>query len=265
MALHITSVGTGPPRVAFLHGLLGQGKNLATIAKAVADTHPGLLVDLPDHGRSPWSDDFSYAAMADVVAAELRARDGGAPLTVLGHSMGGKVAMMVALRHPDLVGALVVADIAPDASARGRGFDALVSALVELDLGSLTSRADADAALAQRVPSAGVRSFLLQNLHRDGRDGWRWLPNLALLQRSLDDIADWPADADGTFEGPVLWLRGADSDYVTPASAPAMRALFPRYRLITVKNAAHWLHADQPDAVARTLAAFLASPGVSPR
>lgn len=265
MELHVTQVGTGTPRVAYLHGLLGQGKNLATIAKAVADTHPGLLVDLPNHGRSPWTDGFGYAGTADVVADELRRRAGGAPLTVLGHSMGGKVAMALALRHPDVVGALVVADIAPDDSAGGYGFGSLVSALVDLDLDAVSSRAEADAALAPEIPDAGVRSLLLQNLHRDGRDGWRWLPNLALLQRALPTISGWPSELAGPYEGPVLWLRGADSGYVTPANAPAMRALFPRARLVTVKNAGHWLHADQPEAVARTLRVFLDSPGVSPR
>ena len=119
MELHTTAIGRGTPRVAYLHGLLGQGKNLATVAKAVSASDPGLLYDLPNHGRSPWTEGFGYASMADAVAADLRDRLGhGTPVTVLGHSMGGKTAMALALRHPDLVRGLVVADISnPDAPA----------------------------------------------------------------------------------------------------------------------------------------------------
>lgn len=260
MELHATRVGTGTPRVAYLHGLLGQGKNLATIAKAVSASDPGLLYDLPDHGRSPWTDSFGYAEWADLVAADLRTRlSPGVPITVLGHSMGGKTAMALALRHPDLVRGLVVADIAPDDSSHGYGFHRLVTALQELPLARVGSRQDADALLSERVKDAGVRSFLLQNLHRAPGGGWRWLPNLDLLARALPQISGWPGGLRGTYDGPVLWLRGGDSGYVTDEHAPAMRALFPRTRLVTIKGAGHWLHADQPEAVAATLDAFLAT------
>ena len=130
MALHTMRIGSGVPRVAYLHGLLGQGKNLATIAKAVSATDPGVLIDLPNHGRSPWTSTFGYADWADDVAAELRALlPPGVPITVFGHSMGGKTAMALALRHPTLVRALVVADIAPDDSSHGYGFARLVNGL----------------------------------------------------------------------------------------------------------------------------------------
>lgn len=259
VALHVTQVGTGTPRVAYLHGLLGQGKNLATIAKAVAGAEPGLLYDLPNHGRSPWTGSFGYAAWADVVAADLRDRLGPAtPISVLGHSMGGKTAMALALRHPSLVRGLIVADIAPDDSSHGYGFGRLLRSLRELPLDRIETRADADAALAASVREPGVRAFLLQNLHRAPGGGWRWLPNLALLEDSLPQISGWPAGLHGPFTRPVLWMRGGDSGYVTDEHAPTMRALFPHARLVTIKNAGHWLHADQPDAVAGALAIYLA-------
>ena len=259
MDLHATPVGTGTPRVAYLHGLLGQGKNLATIAKAVSATDPGLLYDLPNHGRSPWTNSFGYAEWADIVADDLRRRlPAGTPITVMGHSMGGKTAMALALRYPDLVRGLVVADIAPDDSSHGYGFQRLITALQDLPLRQVGSRQDADALLAMSVKDAGVRSFLLQNLHR-APDGWRWLPHLDLLARALPQISGWPSGLRGTYQGPVLWVRGGESGYVTDEHAPAMRALFPRTRLVTIKGAGHWVHADQPEAVSATLDAFLAS------
>lgn len=260
MDLHTTSIGGGTPRVAYLHGLLGQGKNLATIAKMVAETDPGLLYDLPNHGRSPWDDDFGYASMADAVAADLRDRLGrSATVTVVGHSMGGKTAMAMALRHPSLVRGLVVLDIAPDDSSHGYGFHRLIGALKGLDLTAFETRADADAALAEQVREEGVRSFLLQNLHRAPGGGWRWLANLDLLERALPLISGWPAGIRGTYDGPVLWLRGGESGYVTEEHVPTMKALFPRARLVTIKHAGHWLHAEQPQAVGKSLAMFLAS------
>ncbi len=258
--LHVTSAGTGTPRVVFLHGLLGQGKNWAGIAKSLGTgpqgpDFPGLLVDLPNHGRSPWTSDLSYPALADAVAADLAARL-TEPVCLVGHSMGGKVAMALALRHPELLRSLVVVDISPVAAGEGYGFGHFVAAMRALDLGALGDRSDADAALAPAVPDAGVRAFLLQNLHRSGRD-WRWLPNLALLADRMDAVGSWPADLGGSFDAPTLWIRGARSDYVTAEHGPAMRALFPRARLVTVKDAGHWVHADRPDAVTAVLRAFL--------
>lgn len=259
MGLHTTAIGRGTPRVAYLHGLLGQGKNLATIAKAVATTDPGLLYDLPNHGRSSWTTDVGYATMADTVATDLRERIGhGPPVTVVGHSMGGKTAMAIALRHPDLVRGLVVLDIAPDDSSHGYGFHRLIDALRDVPLDRVEARADADALLAPSVQEPGVRSFLLQNLHRTP-EGWAWRANLDLLYESLPLISGWPAGVRGVFDGPVLWLRGAESGYVTDEHVPFMKELFPRARLVTIKNAGHWLHSEQPEAVSQSLAMFLAS------
>lgn len=256
--MHTMRVGAGAPRVAYLHGLLGQGKNLATLARAVSETEPGLLIDLPNHGRSAWTPTFGYADWADAVAATLREHSAhGAPITVFGHSMGGKTAMALALRHPGLVRALVVADIAPDNSSHGYGFGRLVAGMAALPLDEIGSREHADSLLARTVPDAGVRAFLLQNLHRVKPAGWRWSANLKLLADALPQISGWPAGLNRPYQGPVLWLRGGDSGYVTDAHATKMRALFPRTRLVTIKHAGHWLHADQPEAVSATLQAFL--------
>jgi pimeloyl-ACP methyl ester carboxylesterase len=254
-----TGYGDAGPRVVFLHGLFGQGRNFTGVAKALSDAARVLLVDLPDHGRSPWSAEFSYPRMADQVADLLRARAPGEGWTVVGHSMGGKVAMLIALRHPDLVERLCVVDVAPATTSAVSSFSTYVTALRGVDLDSLTDRAAAERTVSRLVPDAGVRGFLLQNLRREGNGagaGWRWQMNLDLLGDRLPEIAGWP-ETTGRYDGPVLWLAGEGSDYVQPAVVPAMRALFPRVRLVRVKNAGHWVHADQPDVFVAALRRFL--------
>lgn len=258
MELNAVQVGRGTPQVVFLHGLFGQGKNWLAVAKGLDNLGPCLLIDLPNHGRSPWTDDFGYAAMADAVADDLRRRLGPtASVVLVGHSMGGKTAMAVALRHPTLVRGLVVADIAPDDSSHGYGFGRLVRALRGLDLNAIDTRSDADAALAPAIADPGVRAFLLQNLHRTPRGGWSWQPNLALIESALPLISGWPRGISGRFHKPTLWLRGALSGYVRDEHLPAMQTLFPRVRLVTIPDAGHWLNADQPGAVTAAIADFV--------
>jgi esterase len=259
-ALASTTYGDHGPRVVLLHGLFGQGRNFTGVAKALADEARVTLVDLPDHGRSPWSDDFSYERVADHVADFLATSAPGERWTVVGHSMGGKVAMLVALRRPELVERLCVVDIAPARTSADGGFGAYVAAMRQVGLDTLVDRAAADQVLLARVPDRTVRGFLLQNLRRDGsgeQARWRWQMNLALLGDRLPDLAGWPAGEQGTYDGPVLWLAGADSDYVQPGHTPVMRALFPRVRLVRVKNAGHWVHADQPEVFVAALRRFL--------
>ena len=253
MSLHTVRVGHGPISYVFLHGLLGQGKNWSTIAKALLPA-ASLLVDLPDHGRSAWSADVSYEGMAAAVIDLLRTLEG--PVTLVGHSMGGKVAMLVALREPELVSRLVVVDISPVARATD-DFVTYLDAMLALDLDSITTRADADAVLRAAAPDQTVRGFLLQSLQRT-ENGWTWHPNLVGLRRGLPAIGGWP-EINETYDGPVLWFRGARSPYVTEDAVPAMRALFPKVRLVTIKDAGHWVHADQPTVLADSLAHWVAA------
>jgi pimeloyl-ACP methyl ester carboxylesterase len=257
-ALHTTDLGTDGPRVLFLHGLFGQGRNWTSIGKAFTERHRVTLVDLPHHGRSPWPEHFSYVDMADAVAALL---DPGESTTVVGHSMGGKVAMTLTLRRPDLVERLCVVDVSPVAYGSGSEFAGYIDAMQALDLGTLDSRGAADEALLEAVPHPTVRSFLLQNLRHD-HDGWRWQANLDVLARDLPLLTDWPErDLAGVepYEGPVLWVAGERSDYVRDDYAPAMEAYFPRVRRVTVKGAGHWVHSQKPEVFVEVLRRFLSS------
>ena len=264
-AIHSREVGSSGPRVVFLHGLFGQGRNWSQIAKALAgpdgDGARSTLVDLPDHGRSPWSGEFSFAAYADAVAATLRGIDADAKWMVVGHSLGGKTAMLLALQHPELVARLVVVDIAPKSYGSLERFSGYIAEMERLPLSALTSRGDAEARFEE--PNAGVKAFLMQNLRRDG-DTWRWQANLGLFSADAAKgtgsvIADWPTSAGDlpAFDGPVLWVAGSESEYIRDEDLPAMQALFPKVRQLTVKGASHWVHTDAPEVVVEALRRFV--------
>jgi pimeloyl-ACP methyl ester carboxylesterase len=260
VVLNTTLLGDSGSPVVFCHGLFGQGKNWTAIGKALADEHRVLLLDLPDHGHSPRSDRFDYVEYADQVAALLSA-DFGAddPVALVGHSMGGKVAMLLALRRPELVERLAVVDVAPVPYDHAVEFDGYIAAMKDIDLDALERRDDADAALRHAVPDPMVRGFLLQSLRREG-DGWRWLLNLDLLGRDLDLIIGWPGDrlaGAAAYEGLVLWVGGENSRYVRPEYAGAMDRWFPRNRRVTVKDAGHWVHSERPEVFLEVLRRFL--------
>lgn len=257
MSLHTRLVGPGRPNLLFMHGLFGQGRNWNQIAKGLLPEATSLLLDLPDHGHSPRSGHFSYLEMADAVAHDIDERLGSAAgLTVVGHSMGGKVAMILALRRPDLVKGLVVVDIAPDDSSHGYGFARLVGALRSLDLKHVPSRAAASELIAGDIPEPAVRDFLLQNLRRK-KGKWSWLLHLDMLADALPQISGWPSEATGRYDGPVLWIRGERSEYVRDEHFAPMMELFPRTALLTVPAAGHWVHSDDPDAVVGGIRNFL--------
>jgi len=253
--LHTTEYGETGPRLLFLHGLFGQGRNWTQIAKALADRHRVTLVDLPDHGRSAWLERFDLVEVADRIAGLVSADD---PVALVGHSLGGKVAMVLALRHPELVERLCVVDTAPVDYGALTEFSGYIEAMRGLDLHALGQRADAEAALAAEVPNSVVRSFLLQNLRREA-DHWRWQPNLDGLRSSLPAIKSWPADELGAarYDGLVLWVGGDRSDYITDEYAPTMDRLFPNNRRVTIKGAGHWVHSEKPEVFVEVLRRFL--------
>ena len=242
--------GEAPP-LLIAHGLFGSARNWGGIARELGKRGPVLAVDMRNHGASPWHSRHTYADLAADLAAVIAAE--GRPVDLLGHSMGGKAAMVLALTRPEGLRRLVVADIAP--AAYGHSQQALIDAMRGLDLGGLASRGEADRRLAASIPEPGVRAFLLQSLDlRADPPGWRL--NLDALEGAMPEILGWP-DQDARFEGPALFLAGARSDYVRPEHRPAIRRLFPAARLARIPGAGHWLHADRPAETAAALRAFL--------
>lgn len=263
-SLHAVTSGESGPRVAFCHGLFGQGRNWTGIAKALTDVCRPTLLDMPDHGRSPWTERFDYLNATGLVAQTLRAIDPDEPWVVVGHSMGGKIAMLLALTEPELVERLAVVDISPASTDSFSEFETYIEGMQGIDLEGIDSRADADDAMSEVAPHPTIRGFLLQNLRRDG-DGWRWLPNLEVLGRDIAAVGGWPAEAVedlAPFGGPVLWLSGERSPYVEEDSAATeaeMRRLFPRVRHVAVKDAGHWVHSEQPEVTTQALRALITS------
>ncbi len=262
MTLHHTALGSTGSRVVFLHGLFGQGKNWTGIAKQLAERHRVLLVDLPHHGRSSWPERFDFAESAGLVAEAIADNGGDEPVTLVGHSLGGKVSMVLALLHPERVERLCVADMSPVAYDASREFRGYIDAMRAMDLAQVVHRSDAERLLEPAVPDPVVRSFLLQNLRRDpdAPSGWSWQANLDVLDRDLAVISDWPEEqlaAAAPYDGPVLWLAGSRSSYVQPAYDAAMDRWFPRNRKVTMKDTGHWLHSERPELFLQILQRFL--------
>jgi pimeloyl-ACP methyl ester carboxylesterase len=222
------------------------------IARRLAEGRQVLAVDMRNHGDSKWSAAHGYAELADDLAKVIAANGGQAD--VLGHSMGGKAAMLLALGDPARVRRLVVADIAP--VAYGHSQRHLVAAMRALDLEGLSLRSDADRRMALSVPDAAVRAFLLQSLDLKATPA-RWKLNLAALDAEMERITGWP-NTTGQFAGPVLFVKGALSDYIRPEHHAAILALFPAARFSEIAGAGHWLHADAPREFEEIVRGFLA-------
>jgi esterase len=237
--------------LVLLHGLFGSWDNFQGEMKAFSARFRVIAPDLRNHGRSPHSDEFSYAALAADVEDLLR-RQGIASARLVGHSMGGKAAMHLALHRPALVDKLAVVDIAPRAYARHH--DEIFGALLSLDLAAFSSRTGVVDALAARIPSLTVRQFLAKNLSSEsGRLRWR-IPLEVLHDRYEETLK--PQDGP-PFGKPALFLRGEKSDYVRGEDASEIRRLFPNARLAAIPQAGHWVHAENPAAFQEALLDFL--------
>lgn len=248
-------IGSGQPLVV-LHGLFGSSKNWQSHTRQFANHFEVFNVDLRNHGQSFHSDEMNYPAMAEDVAGLLQSL-GLDNCHMLGHSMGGKVAMMLAVKHPFLIGRLMVADIAP--VTYFHHYDDLIEPILALSLGSLDSRAQADQLLRQNIPEDQLRSFLLQNLVREP-DGWRWRVNWRAIQRDmafLTGFGDLPQD--WSIDLPTLFIRGARSDYVGDSEIDVIERHFGQATIATIEDAGHWLHAEKPDAFAQRVLEFLQS------
>lgn len=235
--------GPAATPLLIIHGLFGSARNWNVIAKRLSATRPVVVVDMRNHGASPWFDTHSYPELAEDLAAVM---DG--PMDVLGHSMGGKAAMVLALAHPERVNRLVVADIAPVAYTHSQMGP--LDAMRGVDLAKVSSRADAIAQLDGMPPA--LIQFLLQSLDTKNR---RWKLNLDVLAAEMDKIVGFP-DVTGQFDGPTLFLSGANSDYVQHAHRDRIKSLFPAAKFAKLSGAGHWLHAEKPRKFEATISAF---------
>jgi len=252
MILHAIEVGQGGPPVVLLHGLFGSARNFAQVQRALAQGRRTIALDLRNHGASPHEQDMRYATMAADVLHTLE-HLGALPATLLGHSMGGKAAMQAALMRPDAVAGLIVADIAP--VPYPPHLRPTAEAMASLPLAPGMTRAQADAALTGAVPDRGMRAFLLQNLQPGAAPAWRI--GISEIIAGFADIEAWDVPNDARYDGPTLFIAGATSGYIQPTHRPVIRALFPKARFVTLKNAGHWLHADNPAGFVAVVEAFL--------
>lgn len=250
------TVGDGGPWVVVLHGLFGRGRNWQAVARALAEHYRVCLVDLPNHGNSPWVGATAYPEMAGDLVRLLDELGAVRPWLV-GHSMGGKVAMWTALQAPERVAGLVVVDIAP--VTYGHDHHDLVAALQGLDLTALRRRADADDRLAAAIPDRTLRQFLLQNLLVD-EDGVRWQIDLAGIRASMAALTSFPATT-ARYQGPTLAIVGGASSYVDARGEAALRRHFPTVAVARLAGVGHWPHAERPRAVIELLARFLDDAG----
>ncbi|QPM92121.1 alpha/beta fold hydrolase [Pseudooceanicola algae] len=244
----------GPPEATPLviaHGLYGSARNWGVIARRLAVDRSVIAVDMRNHGLSPQAASHSYpdmaADLAEVIAAE------GRPCALLGHSMGGKAAMALALTQPERVERLIVADIAP--VSYGHSQQKFIDAMRAVDLASVTRRSDAEAQLADQGVERALQSFFTQSLDIQAK---AWRLNLDVLQAEMARIIGFPEDLGTPYTGRALFLTGAESDYVRPQDRPRIKTLFPQAVFAKLPGAGHWLHADKPREFEAAVAHFLA-------
>ncbi len=242
---------TDLPPLLIAHGLFGSARNWGVIARRLSNSRQVIAVDMRNHGDSPWTERHRYPEMADDLA-EVIGQSGG-PADVVGHSMGGKAAMMLALRHPHALRRLVVADIAPVSYDHSQM--PFIAAMRAVDLDRVSRRSDAEAQLAELGVEKALQSFFTQSL--DLAQG-RWKLNLDVLAREMPSIMAFP-DTPTQWDGPALFLSGGASDYVRPDHRPAIRAWFPRARFAKLPGAGHWLHAEKPRDFEAALRTFLSA------
>lgn len=253
MKLHHTTYGDHGPALIILHGLLGSSDNWHTFAKALSNERRVYTLDARNHGRSPHDPIFTYQAMAEDVREFMKDR-GIDEATIMGHSMGGKTAMMLALDSPALVERLIVVDIAPKPMKPGH--DEIFDAMRSIDLGAVKFRKDVDEALKVRIPNWTTRQFILKNLKIGDEGTFSWKLNLDAIFRSYGEV-NKELDASRPFLGPTLFIRGEKSRYILDEDIERIQELFPHSRVATIAGAGHWVHADAPEEFLGRLTEFL--------
>lgn len=256
MHLHYNAYGSESlPAVIILHGLLGSSDNWHSFGRRLSERFHIFALDARNHGRSPHSDHFNYHVMAEDVA-EFMAQYRISSASLIGHSMGGKTAALVALLYPELVDKLIVVDIAPKSYKAHH--DQVFDALTSLDINAFRYRKDIDEALTLKIPDASVRQFLMKNLARDGSSGFRWKMNLEVIEKNYNRINE-ELPRVKQFNKPTLFIRGGNSNYIQMDDLQFIGQLFPKAELVTIKDAGHWVHVDAPEEFSSNVLDFLKS------
>jgi len=252
LKLFYRKFGEGKP-LFILHGLFGASDNWVTIGKQLAEKYEVIIPDLRNHGQSPHSDEWQYDIMAKDIY-KLATELGFKKITLMGHSMGGKVGMTLVSKYPALLEKLIVVDIAPRSyPVHHRN---ILNGLLSIDLASISSRKDAEDQLSKYVPELGVRQFLLKNLDRNAESGFKWKLNLKTLNDQIESIGTETLP-DQEVKIPVLFIRGINSHYVSDDDIMEIRSHFSNSVVKSIGNAGHWVHAEQPEAFLKTVLDFL--------
>lgn len=250
--LNFRKGGEGPPLV-ILHGIFGSGENWLTVSKQFMPHFEVYLVDQRNHGRSPHYESFSY----DILVEDLHdfsQSQGLEKFYLIGHSMGGKVAMKFAERYPDKLEKLVVVDIAPRYYSPHH--QQIMEGFQSVDLLRMKTRTEADEAMARIIPEWDVRQFLLKNLYRDDNGNFAWRINLPVLEKAVETIGEAFSPLQKVAI-PTLFVKGANSKYISDKDVSDINKLFKNSQLVTIENAGHWVQAEQPEAFSKAVLSFL--------
>jgi len=262
MHLDYNKIGSSGSNILILHGLFGNKRNWQTIARHLSTNHQVYTLDLRNHGNSPHVQEMSYSAMAKDVMTFIEQHNLSS-ISLIGHSMGGKVAMYLALNYPQLIKQLVIVDIAPVNYLHD--FNDIFNGLFNVPLTAIKSREDADKYLKEKIVDRGIRQFLLQNLCLEKVKGnervneknyWRF--NLQVLKQSIPQILDFPViNKETKFSAQTLFLGGQESNYINDDNRKEIKYFFPEANIVKVKSSGHWLHVEQPEIVKNILSSFL--------
>ena len=253
MELYYRKLGNGPPLI-ILHGLFGMSDNWLSIASRIAERHTVYIPDQRNHGRSPNNDRFNYQVLVDDLMQFMNLHSLNS-VRLIGHSMGGKVAMQAAIKYPEKFTKLVVVDIAPKKYAT-HFFKSLLEQLTKINLDRVKSYSEVNEQMALKISSPLIRQFVLKNLYRDEQHNFRWRIDLNSINNNIDSIVDSSVYG-GVYEDDTLFIRGGESEYVLDSDMPNIKTIFPNAQVYTIPLATHWVHSDAPDDLCAVLGDFL--------
>jgi pimeloyl-ACP methyl ester carboxylesterase len=254
MKLFYRHFGEGEP-VIILHGLFGISDNWVTIGKRMADKYEVFIPDQRNHGRSPHSDTFNYFALVDDLYEFIEDHRLINPV-IIGHSMGGKVAMNFALEHPSKTDKLVVIDMSVREYKARKQHIEIIEALLAVDMSRIKSRAEVEKIVSQKIESPRIRQFVMKNLYRINSNTFGWRINIKAIYENLEDIFVG-IDSPYTFDKPSLFIKGELSDYILDEDYDLIKKYFPNAKFQTIKNASHWVHAEKPDELCDVFSRFI--------